>query len=108
LLNTDTIATEDDLRQGLDDLINENSALFIQQTETLTPYQLNFLYAMAEGINADFTKAPIREQYHLGSYNNVARIKEALIERELIDTEKGAIVFADPVFAIWIKRSLKA
>ena len=45
LLNTDSEATESTLQQGLDDLINENSALFIQQTEHLTPYQLNFLYS---------------------------------------------------------------
>ena len=107
LLNTDTVATEKELQQGLDDLINENSSLFIQQTEHLTPYQLNFLYAMLNGIHSDFAKEETREQYQLGSYSNIARIKTALIEKELIDTEKGAIVFADPVFPIWLQRNIK-
>jgi len=106
LLNTDSEATESTLLQGLDDLINENSALFIQQTEHLTPYQLNFLYAMLDGITSDFAKEDIREQYQLGSYSNIARIKTALIEKELIDTYKGAVVFADPVFVLWMRRNM--
>lgn len=106
LLNTDTLATEATLRQGLDDLVNENSALFIQQTEQLTPYQLNFLYAILDGIHEDFAKEEIREQYHLGSYSNIVRLRNALIEKELIDTDKGKIIFADPVFAIWLQRNV--
>ena len=106
LLNTDSEVTESTLLQGLDDLINENSALFIQQTEHLTPYQLNFLYAMLDGITSDFAKEDIREQYQLGSYSNIARIKTALIEKELIDTYKGAVVFADPVFVLWMRRNM--
>ena len=106
LLNTDSEATESTLQQGLDDLINENSALFIQQTEHLTPYQLNFLYAMLDGISSDFTKEDIREQYPLGSYSNIARIKTALLEKELIDTNKGAVIFADPVFVLWMRRNM--
>jgi len=108
LLNTDKVATEECLQQGLDDLINENSSLFIQQTEHLTPYQLNFLNAMLNGVQSDFAKEDTREQYQLGSYSNIARIKTALIEKELIDTEMGKIVFADPVFPIWLQRTMKS
>ena len=108
LLNTDKVVSEANLQQGLDDLINENSALFIQQTEHLTPYQLNFLNAMLNGIQSDFAKEATRGQYQLGSYSNIARVKTALIEKELIDTEKGKIVFADPVFPLWLQRNIKA
>ena len=106
LLNTQDNVSEDTLQRGIDDLINENTALFIQQTEQLTPYQLNFLYAMLDGVNADFGKTEIREQYQLGTYSNIARIKGALIEKELIDTQAGnKVVFADPVFALWLRRN---
>ena len=108
LLNTEKVVSDADLQQGLDDLINENSALFIQQTEHLTPYQLNFLSAMLQGVQTDFAKGDTREQYQLGSYSNIARVKTALIEKELIDTEQGKIVFADPVFPLWLQRSIKA
>lgn len=107
LLNTETVATEQALEQGMNDLINENSALFIQQTEQLTPYQLNFLYAMLDGVSSDFAKVDIREQYHLGAYSNIARLKTALIEKELIDVERGKVVFSDPVFALWLKQNAR-
>lgn len=108
LLNTDMVATEECLQLGLEDLINENSSLFIQQTEHLTPYQLNFLNAMLNGVQSDFAKENTREQYQLGSYSNIARIKTALIEKELIDTNKGKIIFADPVFPLWLQRNMKS
>lgn len=108
LLNTQQTATQDTLQKGINDLINENSALFIQQTEQLTPYQLNFLYAMLDGVDSDFGKADIREEYGLGTYSNISRLKEALIEKELIDTEMGSrVVFADPVFALWLRENRK-
>ena len=61
---------------------------------------------MLDGITSDFAKEDIREQYQLGSYSNIARIKTALIEKELIDTYKGAVVFADPVFVLWMRRNM--
>ena len=107
LLNTERIATEQILQQSIDDLINENSALFIQQTENLTLYQMNFLYALLNGVNRDFGKADIREGYHLGAYSNISRIKNALIEKELIDiVERNTIIFADPVFPLWLRKNV--
>ena len=107
LLNTTDIASEESLEMAMSDLINENSALFIQQTERLSPYQLNFLYAMLDGVTTDFTKTEIRERYKLGSYNNIVRIKNSLIEKELIDIGiKGTINFLDPVFPLWLKNAI--
>lgn len=96
------------LQLGIDDLINENAALFIQQTEQLTPFQLNFLYAMLDGVDTDFGKENIREQYQLGAYSNIARVKGALVEKELIDTQtRSKVVFADPVFALWLRKNMR-
>lgn len=107
LINTQHTATIEILQRSVSDLINENSPLFIQQTEHLSPYQLNFIYAMLDGINQDFTKAEIREQYNLGSYNNISRIKQALIDKELIDIGfKGKVSFLDPVFPLWMNHAL--
>lgn len=107
LINTRHTATIEILEHSVSDLINENSALFIQQTEHLSPYQLNFIYAMLDGIEQDFTKAEIREQYNLGSYNNISRIKQALVDKELIDIGfKGKVSFLDPVFPLWLKHAL--
>ena len=108
LLNTQQVASEETLQLGIDDLINENAALFIQQTEQLTPFQLNFLYAMLDGVDTDFGKENIREQYQLGAYSNIARVKGALVEKELIDTQtRSKVVFADPVFALWLRKNMR-
>ncbi len=107
LLNTDKIADEQALKQGIDDLINENSSLFVQQTEMLTPYQMNFLYAMLDGVETGFGNTQIREQYRLGTYSNITRIKNALIDKEIIDIVQGGVVrFSDPVFRIWLKKNI--
>ena len=107
LLNTEKVADEQALKQGIDDLINENSSLFIQQTEMLTPYQMNFLYAMLDGVETGFGNTEVREQYRLGTYSNIVRIKNALIDREIIDIKQGGIIkFSDPVFRTWLKKNI--
>lgn len=102
-LNTDTEVTPETLSAGLSDLVDENSSLFVQQTENLTTYQLNFLRAVLAGIHDDYGKASIRETYNLGSYANIARIKAALTNKELIRTEQGKTTMADPVLELWLK-----
>lgn len=90
-------------------MINETGSLFIQQTERLTVYQMNFLQAMLDGVSRDFGKAELRERYQLGTYTNVTRIKTALQEKELIELKaQGEAVFADPVFPLWFRRALRA
>ena len=49
---------------------------------------------------------PIRLLWKPACCSNIARIKTALIEKALIDTYKGAAVFADPVFVLWMRRNM--
>ena len=108
LLNTNDTASEATLANGLQDLISENSGLFIQQTERLTVYQLNFLQALLDGVNKDFGKSDVRERYQLGTYSNVTRIKNALLDKELIDFAAGGVTrFADPVFPLWLRQAMQ-
>ena len=72
---------------ALNDLIDSNELLFIQQTESLTTYQMNFLRAIISGVHQDFGERAIREGFDLGSSSNIARLKKALIDRDLIDTD---------------------
>lgn len=103
LLNTHTAATEESLRDGFNNLIEENSSLFAAQTERLTTYQINFLRAIADGVHSDFAKSEVRESYNLGSYSNIVRLKNALEEAELIEYTKDGIFFADPILEAWFK-----
>lgn len=106
LLRTDKVTTKEQLDLALLDTIDENSSLFMNQTENLTTYQMNFLRAILAGIHQDFGSAEIREEYNLGSYSNINRIKQALIERELIHREKEGLFIYDPVLELWLRRNI--
>ena len=45
----------------------------------------------------------IREGYHLGSPSNIARIKAALQEREIIDINDKGTFISDPVMEKWMQ-----
>lgn len=105
LLNTRENATEDTLQLAYNDLLEENSSLFTTLTEHLTTYQANFLRAIAAGVHTEFSSAENRENYNLGSYSNIARIKKALENMELIDITPDGIYFADPILEAWFKRN---
>ncbi|MBQ2575236.1 MAG: ATP-binding protein [Bacteroidales bacterium] len=106
LLNTDKEVTEDIFKRSVDDLIKENTQLFLQQTESLTSYQTNFLRALLDGVSKDFGIKEIRETYSLGTYSNIARIKTALTDKELIDFDTSGTFIADPVLELWLKKIL--
>lgn len=104
LINTQNQVTDESLRQGYEDLLEENSSLFTAQTEHLTTYQANFLRAIAAGVHQNLSSAENRDEYNLGSYSNINRLKKALEDLELIDITPDGIYFADPVLEAWFRR----
>lgn len=97
-------ATEQMLDQAIADLLDSNELLFIQQTESLTTYQMNFLRAIMAGVTSDFGEYHVREEYQLGSNSNIQRLKTALMGRDLIDFDGKNYTLTDPVFAMWFQR----
>lgn len=98
--------TEEDVKQAMNDLLATNEILFMQMIEPLSEYQLNFLRTIASGVTKDFGLSEVREEYKLGSYSNINRLKTALLERDLIEKRGAETVMTDPVFAKWIKRKV--
>ena len=98
--------TEDDVKQAENDLLATNDILFMQMIEPLSEFQLNFLRAIASGIKKDFGLSEVREEYNLGSYSNITRLKTALLERDLIEKKETELVITDPIFAKWLKRKI--
>lgn len=92
--------------EAFENMLDENTPLFQEKTERLTTYQLNFLRAIIDGVHKDFGMANIREDYNLGSSANIVRLKNALIERELISILPDGIFIADPVLHAWIKQRM--
>ena len=95
--------TIENLHEAYSNLLDENSPLFIEKTERLTAYQMNFLRAIIAGVHQDFGLASIREEYSLGSSSNIVRIKDALVEKEFIDITPNGIFIADPILETWLR-----
>jgi len=58
----------------------------------LTSYQINFIRAICSGVYSDFV-----------SKANISRIKESLLDKELIETHADGVYLEDPVFKMWFK-----
>lgn len=106
MAETEIEVNEESFTEGFNALLEQNSSLFIQQTEGLTTYQLNFIRLLCNGIHSGFNTQSVVELYSLGSKSNVDRIKKCLIDRELITIEKEGVFLADCVFELWFKREM--
>ena len=104
MLCSDDVVSEAAMDEAVDDLIGQNSTLFLQQTEGLSSYQMNFLKAIAAGETDDFTSVSMLKKYNLGSKSNISRLQETLIKKELIEKDGRKIIIADPVFRSWMLR----
>lgn len=97
-------ATDELLKLSINDLLDSNEALFIQQTESLSPYQFNLLRAVASGYHSGFGEKSIREGFDLGSPSNIIRLKTTLLSKDLIESrDRGLIYFTDPVLELWMR-----
>ena len=106
MLCCDKVVEEATMEEALADLIGQNSILFLQQTEGLSSYQMNFLKALAAGETGDFTSAAILKKYNLGTKSNISRLTDTLIKKELIEKTGRTVTIADPVFHLWMLREL--
>lgn len=106
-IHTDKTATEADFEAACQDIIDQNTPLFEKQTENLTAYQMNFLRALVNGVQDEFTSQEILMKYQLGSSANVSVIKRALVDKELIDVENRRVYIIDPILTEWLRRQLR-
>ena len=91
------------LDQALESLILQLSLLFQNLTEELTTTQVNYLQAL---LNAEkrLSSKEVILRYQLGTSANVARIKQALINKEIIDQIGQQQDILDPVYKLWLRR----
>ena len=100
-----TPATSKDVQYGIDRLLDACEPLFIQQTEDLSAYQMNFLHALVNGVHTGFTQSAILANYRLGTAANITRLKKALIEKNLVMiTAPKYLEMIDPILALWLKK----
>ena len=90
----------------MEDLLAQNNNVFIEQTQSLTTYQLNFLRAVMDGITTGFGEAEVREKYNLGSPSNITRLKNSMVDKELVELTADGIILRDPVLKLWLNKVL--
>lgn len=91
------------LDQSLESLILQLSLLFQNLTESLSNTQVRFLKALLNK-ETKLSSAEVIARYQLGTSANVARIRKALIDKEIIDQGNRTIDFVDPVYKLWLRR----
>lgn len=98
--------TDDMIEEAVSDLLEQNKIFFQRDIESVTELQLNFLMALADGVEKGLTKKDVIKKYSLQSSANVQGIKKALIAREFIDNDGDKVFISDPIFKLWIKRTI--
>ncbi len=102
---TDACVTEDELQQGTERLLASSEMLFIEQTARLARRQMNFLHALADGLDHGFSEKSVLERYDLSSSAHVVRVRDALLEKDLIVIPaRGRAQIADPILKLWLQR----
>jgi hypothetical protein len=104
MLNTQTEVTDTEFEQGVEDLLMQCTPLFMEQTGTLTTYQINFLRAIMEGQHSGFASQEILEKYQLGTKSNVSKMQKSLTEKDFIELRQDGLYLSDPVLQLWLQR----
>lgn len=103
VLSEGETATEEHLHAAFQSLLDACTPLFKQQIATLSGYQLNCLRAIQAGHHSDLGERAVRDEYNLGSPSNIPRLKNALLEHDLIEQDGREVFLSDPVFARWLR-----
>ena len=103
MLSEGEMATTVHLKAAFSSLLDACTPLFKQQIATLTGFQLNCLRAILAGHHSDLGERTVRDAFDLGSPSNIPRLKNALLERDLIELDGRDVFISDPVFARWLR-----
>lgn len=106
LLDSQQVTTRENIDNALNELLDENTPLFVQQTELLTTYQMNFLRAILAGIHREFGVATVLAEYNLGSSSNITRLRKSMIDKELVELRSEGYFISDPILEVWLKKQM--
>lgn len=101
-LRTKTSCTKVIIDDSLQGIKNQLSLLFVGQIEAMATTQINFLKAVLNNETA-FQSQDILKRYNLGTSANIAKIKTALMNKEIIDISVKKVEILDPIFKLWLK-----
>ncbi len=98
-------ATKDDVDEaafsyGLKQMVNTNSPMFQNDTETLAASQIEMLRAIKDGIT-QFSSMETRKKYNLGNPNTISKNKRVLQEKDIVEKKADRLTFVDPIYRLW-------
>jgi uncharacterized protein len=101
-LRTKAGCSNEIIMESFHDLVLQLGMLFQNLTDGLSRTQLNFLKALTDNRDHLSSKDTI-EEYQLGTSANVVKIKNMLINKEIVDIHGKEIFFLDPLYKFWLK-----
>jgi AAA+ ATPase superfamily predicted ATPase len=101
-LRTDKKCDSEIVRKSHVNIADQLSLLFTNTTESLATTQISFLQAILAN-ETQLSSQSTLEKYRMGTSANIARIKKALLEREIIDIIGDKIEFQDPMYRYWLQ-----
>ena len=60
--------------------------------------------AIIDGVDSGFSCKEVLQKYNLGTSAHIIRLKNALLQKELIETDEPRVTLSDPVFGVWFKK----
>jgi len=103
-ISTEKIVTQLIVDEALENLLEQNSILYMRDTESLSGSQLAYLKALADGVSSGLSSKVVIDNYRLGSSATVAKAKKALLNKELIEVRNNQSYFLDPMYELWFQR----
>ena len=100
---TTTEVNEQSFAYGLKQMLNTNSPMFLNDTETLAASQIEMLRAIKDGV-LQLSSAEVRQKYHLGNPNTISKNKRILQNKDIVEAQGGRLVFVDPIYRLWFSK----
>lgn len=102
MVESGTVVDEESFQSGCATLLSQCRSYFQEQIRGLSSYQMNFIRLLCLGVSEGFANKAHQDLYPLGTKSNIARIRTALLEREIIEQQDdGTIRLTDAVFQKW-------
>lgn len=101
-LRTSTECDEQLVNYAFENLLLQFGFLYQTNTDALSSTQVYFLDAVLKG-EEKFSSKEVIQNFNLGTSANVSRIKQALINKEIMEIHGNIIEFIDPMYKHWLR-----
>jgi len=106
-LRTEYTCTMETVNSAFRDMITEFQLHLKSLLARLTAKQYFYLCALACGLE-NICSREVLKNYKLGRSSNVARIRENLLAKELIELQRKYVIIVDPLLRHWLLKEIRS